>query len=261
MAAVPDGRIAAAGISGGRFFQADSHLRRPRSRRGRRRRHPRRRSGRGSPESGPRERLDLLEILAPLPGGLRAELVALWDEYESATSAEARLAKALDKLETIMQHNQGLNPENFDYRFNLGYGWQRRLRRGEDPGSPRGAGRELARMPRLRGNTQRGLAVVGGTTTSTPGEAHSGTRAVRMVQNGLPQRLSQRVPVSPGVYTVSGWLRTQSLTNPDAVLMANLRDGAVLQSDIFARLRGNSPYAFDGPSKSDGGEQWNRKVA
>jgi HD domain len=161
MAAVPDGRIAAAGISGGRFFQADSHLRRPRSRRGRRRRHPRRRSGRGSPESGPRERLDLLEILAPLPGGLRAELVALWDEYESATSAEARLAKALDKLETIMQHNRGLNPENFDYRFNLGYGWQRRLRRGEDPGSPRGAGRELARMPRLRGNTQRGLADCG----------------------------------------------------------------------------------------------------
>ncbi len=70
------------------------------------------------------ERLDLLDILAPLPGGLREELVALWDEYESATSAEARLAKALDKLETIMQHNQGLNPENFDYRFNLGYGQQ-----------------------------------------------------------------------------------------------------------------------------------------
>ena len=35
-----------------------------------------------------------------------------------------RLAKALDKLETIMQHNQGLNPEEFDYRFNLGYGQQ-----------------------------------------------------------------------------------------------------------------------------------------
>jgi putative hydrolase of HD superfamily len=31
-------------------------------------------------------------------------------------------AKGLDKLETIMQHNQGLNPEGFDYRFNLGYG-------------------------------------------------------------------------------------------------------------------------------------------
>jgi putative hydrolase of HD superfamily len=29
-------------------------------------------------------RLDLLDILAPLPGGLRAELVSLRDDYESA---------------------------------------------------------------------------------------------------------------------------------------------------------------------------------
>ena len=70
------------------------------------------------------ERLGLLDILAPLPDALRAELVALWDDYESAGSVEARLAKALDKLETIMQHNQGLNPEAFDYRFNLDYGQQ-----------------------------------------------------------------------------------------------------------------------------------------
>lgn len=71
-----------------------------------------------------KERLGLLDILAPLPDALQAELLALWDEYESASSSEARLAKALDKLETIMQHNQGLNPEEFDYRFNLGYGQQ-----------------------------------------------------------------------------------------------------------------------------------------
>lgn len=30
--------------------------------------------------------------------------------------------KALDKLETMLQHNQGANPEGFDYAFNLGYG-------------------------------------------------------------------------------------------------------------------------------------------
>ena len=30
----------------------------------------------------------------------------------------------LDKLETILQHNQGLNPADFDYAFNLGYGQQ-----------------------------------------------------------------------------------------------------------------------------------------
>lgn len=68
------------------------------------------------------EREDLLALLEPLPPALREEITALWDEYEAAVSPEARLAKALDKLETIMQHTQGDNPPDFDYRFNLGYG-------------------------------------------------------------------------------------------------------------------------------------------
>ena len=68
------------------------------------------------------EREDLLQLLQPLPERLRDEMTALWDEYEEAATPEARLAKALDKLETIMQHNQGKNPAGFDYRFNLDYG-------------------------------------------------------------------------------------------------------------------------------------------
>ncbi|HKU61843.1 MAG TPA: HD domain-containing protein [Gemmatimonadales bacterium] len=68
------------------------------------------------------ERADLLELTGPLPGELRQEIVALWDEYEAAESVEARLAKGLDKLETILQHTQGMNPSDFDYDFNLGYG-------------------------------------------------------------------------------------------------------------------------------------------
>jgi putative hydrolase of HD superfamily len=68
------------------------------------------------------ERADLLELTAPLPAALREEIVALWDEYEAAVSVEARLAKGLDKLETILQHTQGMNPADFDYGFNLGYG-------------------------------------------------------------------------------------------------------------------------------------------
>lgn len=68
------------------------------------------------------EREDLLELLRPLPARMRQEITTLWDEYEAAVSPEARLAKALDKLETILQHNQGSNPADFDYRFNLGYG-------------------------------------------------------------------------------------------------------------------------------------------
>lgn len=68
------------------------------------------------------ERRDLLTLLSPLPEALRNEIAGLWDEYEAAESAEAKLAKAIDKLETILQHTQGLNPPGFDYRFNLGYG-------------------------------------------------------------------------------------------------------------------------------------------
>ena len=68
------------------------------------------------------ERADLLTLLEPLPTRIRAEITALWDEYEAAKSPEARVAKALDKLETILQHTQGENPPEFDYGFNLGYG-------------------------------------------------------------------------------------------------------------------------------------------
>lgn len=67
------------------------------------------------------ERRDLLTLLQPLPSAMRDEITALWDEYENAQTPEAKLAKALDKLETILQHTQGRNPPDFDYRFNLGY--------------------------------------------------------------------------------------------------------------------------------------------
>ena len=70
------------------------------------------------------ERRDLLQLLAPLPPARRDEIAALWDEYEDARTPEARLAKALDKLETILQHTQGRNPPDFDYAFNLSYGRQ-----------------------------------------------------------------------------------------------------------------------------------------
>lgn len=68
------------------------------------------------------EREDLLLLLEPLPPALRERITRLWDEYEAVETPEARLAKALDKLETILQHTQGKNPRDFDYRFNLEYG-------------------------------------------------------------------------------------------------------------------------------------------
>jgi putative hydrolases of HD superfamily len=68
------------------------------------------------------ERVDLLHLITPLPADLRQEIVELWDDYEAAGSSEAKIAKGLDKLETILQHNQGKNPADFDYVFNLEYG-------------------------------------------------------------------------------------------------------------------------------------------
>lgn len=74
------------------------------------------------PDKAARERADLLTLLAPLPNAMQAQFLGLWEEYEQAQTVEARLVKGLDKLETIIQHNQGANPEGFDYAFNLGYG-------------------------------------------------------------------------------------------------------------------------------------------
>ncbi|WP_262028172.1 HD domain-containing protein [Microvirga sp. Mcv34] len=68
------------------------------------------------------ERADLQILTRALHSDRRSEILALWEEYEAASSPEAILAKGLDKLETILQHNQGLNPADFDYAFNLGYG-------------------------------------------------------------------------------------------------------------------------------------------
>jgi putative hydrolase of HD superfamily len=69
-----------------------------------------------------RERADLEVLTKALHPTKRAEILALWEEYEAASSPEAVIAKGLDKLETILQHNQGQNPADFDYAFNLGYG-------------------------------------------------------------------------------------------------------------------------------------------
>ncbi|WP_445656799.1 HD domain-containing protein [Achromobacter sp. NCFB-sbj8-Ac1-l] len=71
---------------------------------------------------GAQERQDLLTLAGSLDAPARTQLLALWDDYENASSAEARAVKAMDKLETLLQHNQGANGPDFDYAFNLDYG-------------------------------------------------------------------------------------------------------------------------------------------
>lgn len=73
---------------------------------------------------GEEERKDLMELARPLSSELQKKILGLWDEYENAESQEAKLAKALDKLETLLQHTQGKNLGNIDYKFNMNYGKQ-----------------------------------------------------------------------------------------------------------------------------------------
>ena len=68
------------------------------------------------------ERAAVERLAGCLPEGAGRELRGVWEEYEACRTPEAKLVKALDKAETILQHNQGQNPSGFDYEFNLGYG-------------------------------------------------------------------------------------------------------------------------------------------
>lgn len=62
------------------------------------------------------------KVFGLLPEKQKQEWMTLWQEYNDNSSRESHLVKALDKAETIIQHNQGKNPPGFDYEFNLEYG-------------------------------------------------------------------------------------------------------------------------------------------
>lgn len=70
------------------------------------------------------EERDVRQVLSVLPDDQKNMLLDLWLEYNDNHTPEARLVKALDKAETIIQHNQGASPADFDYAFNLEYGKQ-----------------------------------------------------------------------------------------------------------------------------------------
>lgn len=53
-----------------------------------------------------REREAVTELLRTLPGPAGEELSALFAEMEEQRSGEARLFRALDKLEAVLQHNE-----------------------------------------------------------------------------------------------------------------------------------------------------------
>ena len=71
------------------------------------------------PNKSEQEKADLLPLTRALDEPQRAGIMALWQAYEDATSPKAKAVKALDKLETLLPHNPGLNRPDFDDAFNL----------------------------------------------------------------------------------------------------------------------------------------------
>lgn len=53
-----------------------------------------------------REEQAMKQLTSLLPEALRQEVYALWDEYETQSSAEARLVKQFDQLEMILQAHE-----------------------------------------------------------------------------------------------------------------------------------------------------------
>ena len=78
----------------------------------------------GQPDKSAQERVDFQEVTAPLPESLRAEFLTLWDEYNAAATPTAKLAKAVDKLETLSQQAHAQLPPDFDLAWTLGYARQ-----------------------------------------------------------------------------------------------------------------------------------------
>ena len=66
----------------------------------------------------------LRTMTGSLPEGLAGNLNSLFDEMEALQTMEARLAKALDKIETLIQHNEAGADTwlPLEYELNLTYG-------------------------------------------------------------------------------------------------------------------------------------------
>lgn len=62
--------------------------------------------------------------LERLPEDIRPRLTGLWREYEAQETREAKLAKALDKMETLIQHNEAPLETwlPLEYQLNFTYG-------------------------------------------------------------------------------------------------------------------------------------------
>ncbi|MCU5684020.1 HD domain-containing protein [Bacillus wiedmannii] len=68
------------------------------------------------------ESQSISKLTASLSENTRNKIFELWEEYNKGETEEAKLVKALDKMETIIQHNHGYTPLDFNHEFNVTYG-------------------------------------------------------------------------------------------------------------------------------------------
>ncbi len=71
-----------------------------------------------------REKAAIKKLVSSLNFDLQQKIIGLWDEYNKCETQEAKLAKALDKLEVLIQHNEADLSTwiPHEYEFNLIYG-------------------------------------------------------------------------------------------------------------------------------------------
>jgi putative hydrolases of HD superfamily len=80
------------------------------------------------------ERKAARRIFGMLPTSQAEELLALWEEFEAAESNEARFAKALDRLEPLLQNasNDGGTWEEYNVRYDKVYPNQHQIAESSD---------------------------------------------------------------------------------------------------------------------------------
>jgi len=71
-----------------------------------------------------REEKAIKRLVESLPAETQNKIIDLWKEYNACETPEAKLVKALDKLETLIQHNSVDIPTwaKIEKEFNLTYG-------------------------------------------------------------------------------------------------------------------------------------------
>lgn len=80
------------------------------------------------------ERLAAQRIFGMLPEAQAAELTDIWEEFEAGNSAEAKFARAMDRLEPLLQNssNQGGTWKEFDVPYSKVYNKKRVIKEGSE---------------------------------------------------------------------------------------------------------------------------------